>query len=488
MAQTFDTYFAALCAAYRDGGTEHSGRTALENLLNALKPDTIGIQHEPGRQGDKGAPDFMIKRDGRILGYVENKAMGANLDQVLKSDQIKRYIALSDNLIVTDYLQWIWLKDGKVAARETLGYASDLTAGSFSPANDRLTALKTLLDGFFSVDPEPVADIEVLAERLAARGQHLRDFLTSELTRQQEAKTSDRLIGLYGVFKDQVFDELTVKEFADAFAQMLAYSLFLARLNAGENTTITLHNVKGYIPASFSLIRELSDFLDDIEQDAYADIAWVINEILSLINGLDLPEITNSLSFRGRRVRRGVKARDEEEARLFERDPYIYFYEDFLHRYDPKTRETRGVYYTPPPVVNFIVRAIDDILKDTFGIKQGLADNKRVTVLDFACGTGTFLVEVLERIFENIGGADSGAADLVVKQHVLENIYGFEFLLAPYTIAHLKLSQYLADKGHALTGNERLGIYLTNTLEPIDPQYNMLLPALSREVEDAQKI
>ena len=138
--------------------------------------------------------------------------------------------------------------------------------------------------------------------------------------------------------------------------------------------------------------------------------------------------------------------------------------------------------------MNFIVRAVDDILKESFGISEGLADNRRVTVLDFACGTGTFLVEVFQRIFENIGGPDSSRADLVVRGHLLENIFGFEYLIAPYTIAHLKLSQYLSDQGHALKGAERLQVFLTNTLEPIEPQRNLLLPAISAEVQAAQKV
>ena len=151
-------------------------------------------------------------------------------------------------------------------------------------------------------------------------------------------------------------------------------------------------------------------------------------------------------------------------------------------------RKSRGVYYTPPPIVNFIIRAVDDILKENFGIRDGLADNKRVTVLDFACGTGTFLLEVFQRIFDNIGGADSGRADLIVREHILKNLFGFEYLIAPYTIAHLKLSQYLRDQGHPLSGDERLQVFLTNTLEPVEPQANFLLPAISAEVEAAQVV
>ncbi len=181
--------------------------------------------------------------------------------------------------------------------------------------------------------------------------------------------------------------------------------------SAGEREIVTLSNVRQHIPGSFTLIRELVRFLEDLEEPEYQEVRWVIDEVLSIVNGIDLAAIHSDLSFRSRKaVSRKVRAGDEEEHRLFERDPFIYFYEDFLKAYDPAMRKGRGVYYTPPPVVNFIVRAVDDILKDRFGIRDGLADHRRVTVLDFACGTGTFLLEVAQQIFENIGGADSGRA------------------------------------------------------------------------------
>src|SRR5208282_59594 len=153
---------------------------------------------------------------------------------------------------------------------------------------------------------------------------------------------------------------------------------------------------------------------------------WVVQEVLSIVNALNLTAILDDLSFRQRKaINRNVRASDEEEHRLFERDPFIYFYEDYLKAYDPAMRKGRGVYYTPPPIVNFIVRAVDDILKDSFGIAEGLADHRRVTVLDFARGTGTFLLEVFQRIFENIGGPDAGRADLIVRDHILKNLFGF---------------------------------------------------------------
>jgi predicted helicase len=345
-----------------------------------------------------------------------------------------------------------------------------------------------LLQGFFSTAPEGIGRAQQLAMALATRSKLLHDYLGEELVRQEREHKEERLYGLFQIFRDQIFHELTLNEFADAFAQMAAYGLFLARLNSDSNP-ITLHNAREYVPGSFRLIRELVDFLTELEKPEYRDVRWVVEEVLSIVNALNLPAIHEDLSFRKRKaISRKVRASDEEEHRLFERDPFIYFYEDYLKAYDAATRKSRGVYYTPPPIVNFIVRAVDDILKTSFGIRDGLADNKRVTVLDFACGTGTFLLEAFQRIFDNIGGPDDGRADLIVRNHLLENLFGFEYLIAPYTIAHLKLSQYLKDQGHPLKNDERLQVFLTNTLEPIEPQAHLLLPAISEEVKAAQKV
>lgn len=490
MRDVFDKYLLGLRRTPLDEHTEHTGRAALETLLNAFAARAgkdIRVQHEPKRVPGKGAPDFKITNSAGILGYVENKSIGENLDQILKSEQIAKYKSLSGNILLTDYLHWIWIRNGSLQ-RETLCYAIDLENPKFQVQEPKAAAVAALIEGFLSTAPEGIGRAQQLALALATRSQLLRDFLGEELVRQEREHRKERLYGLFEIFRDQVFHELSLKEFADAFAQMLAYGLFLARLNS-DAQVVTLHNARQYVPGSFHLIHELVDFLSELEKDEYRDIRWVVEEVLSIVNGLDLAAIHEDLSFRSRKaISRKVRAKDEEEWRLFSRDPYIYFYEDYLAKYDAQMRKSRGVYYTPPPVVNFIVRAIDDVLKSTFAIKDGLADHNRVTVLDFACGTGTFLVEVFERIFENIGGPDSGKASLIVRDHILKNIYGFEYLIAPYTIAHLKMSQYLADRGHKLTKDERLKVFLTNTLEPIEPQQNLLLPALTQEIESAQQV
>ncbi|HUG81425.1 MAG TPA: type ISP restriction/modification enzyme [Bryobacterales bacterium] len=486
----FEDYLRTLRATPLDEHTEHTGRSALESLLNRFGADAaardIKVQHEPKREADRGAPDFKIKSKGMILGYVEVKEVGSNLDKVLKSDQIKRYRTLSDNILLTDYLQWIWIDREDVRGRESLAYPTDLEDRKLRIAPERAEAVAQLITNFFSEPPQGIGQSEQLALALAARSRLLRDYIGEELVRQEREHRQGRLYGLFQIFRDQIFHELTLHEFADAFAQMLAYGLFLARLNS-DSEPVTLNNAREHVPGSFRLIRELVDFLSVLDQAQYKTIAWVVDEVLSIVNGLRLADIHQDLSFRQRRaISRKVRAADEEEHRLFERDPFIYFYEDYLKAYDPAMRKGRGVYYTPPPIVNFIVRAVDDILKDSFGIDDGLADHRQVTVLDFACGTGTFLLEVFERAFDNIGGAEAGRAEPTVREHFLKNIFGFEYLIAPYTIAHLKLSHYLKDKGHPLHEHERLQVFLTNTLEPVEPQENWLLPAITAEVKAAQ--
>ncbi|MFZ5453667.1 MAG: type ISP restriction/modification enzyme [Thermodesulfobacteriota bacterium] len=485
MIKDFKAYFEQIKKLEVQEATEHTLRPALDNLLKALAGKKIKVIHEPGRdKTGRGAPDFKFKtHDERILGYLENKKIGEKLDPFLKSDQILKYNRLSGNLILTDYLEWLWLKDGAIVKRETLAYPSDVGNPRARLDSDKARRVEALITAFFSTPPKGIGTAKDLAAALAMRCHELREFLTEELIRQEREHQQGKLFGLFGVFKKDVFHELDIAGFADAFAQMLGYGLFLARLNRGNAAPITLNNAKQFIPRNFELIGELVDFLDEMDREEYREIKELVEEILSIMNNLDLAALQEDLAFSKRQGR--LFKQTEEERLLFAKDPYVYFYEGFLKAYDKHMRKSRGVYYTPPPVVNFIVRAVDDLLKITFGIKDGFADRKRVTVLDFATGTGTFLLEILQQILEVV---PDGLRDQLISEHVLKNLYGFEYLIAPYTIAHLKLSQYLRDKGFRMKPKERLQIYLTNTLEPIEPQQNWLLPALSKEVELAQGV
>ena len=369
MTTAFDGYLKELAATPPDQQTELTGRSALEILLKAFAVSAesagIHVQHEPKRQGPHGSPDFKITITGQVLGYVEVKPVGTPLDDVLRSEQIKKYQSLSGNILLTDYLEWIWLREGKVNGRATIAYRTDLSARTVSAKPARAEEVAGLIGAFFSVAPKGIGRAEELAAALAVRARLLRDALTAELVRQEREHQEGKLFGLLQAFRTQVFHELSLEDFADAFAQMLAYGLFLARLNAGAGQIVRLDNAQRFIPGSFALIRELVDFLGQLDQPEYDGMRWIVDEILSIVNGLDLVAIHEDLSFRQRKaISRKVRARDAEEHRLFERDPFIYFYEDFLKAYDPAMRKGRGVYYTPPPVVNFIVRAVDDILKD----------------------------------------------------------------------------------------------------------------------------
>jgi hypothetical protein len=224
----FERYVLALRKTPIDEKTEHTDRAALQDLLHAMASGSgsgVIVQHEPKRIAEKGAPDFKITKNALILGYVENKAIGENLDKVLKSDQIKRYKTLSQNIIVTDYLHFIWInKDG--IQRESLCHATDLENPKFRLRDDRMFAVSKLFEGFFSTAPEGIGRAQQLALALATRSKLLRDYLGEELVRQEREHKEGRLYGLFQIFRDQVFNELTLKEFADACAQMLAYGLF----------------------------------------------------------------------------------------------------------------------------------------------------------------------------------------------------------------------------------------------------------------------
>ncbi|OQX25815.1 MAG: hypothetical protein BWK80_13715, partial [Desulfobacteraceae bacterium IS3] len=476
----FLIYFKALQSANLSEITEYSLRPELKSLLLSIAENidsNISILHEGKREGGFGAPDFSIRRIENIIGYIENKKIGENLDNVLKSEQIRKYQQLSDNILITDYLEWKWLHKGHIQT-ETLCCVSDLNNKNAKFDLRNAEAVENLIKSFLSSAPEGIGKPKDLASALAIRGKILKDFLAEELQRQETQDSKGKLFGLYQTFQSYVFNELTLDDFADAFSQNLIYGIFLAKLNA-DTQTVTLSNAEDFIPTNFELIRELVEFLKVLNRKEYADIRWLIEEVLNILNTMNFRDIKAALSF--------TRTFGEQEDPYSAKDPYIYFYEDFLAAYDKKLRKSKGVYYTPPQIVNFIVRSVNTLLKDTFHLRDGLADHEKVTILDFATGTGTFLLEVIRQIFKAY--PNQAEKELIIREHILKNLYGFEYLIAPYTIAHLKLYQFLKDHGYKLNEDERLQIFLTNTLEPTDRQISIpLLPALTEETKQAQII
>ncbi|EDP5528731.1 TPA: DNA methyltransferase [Campylobacter jejuni] len=473
---------------------EHTHRTALQNLLQAIKDNQdkqnkISIKQEPNNDKEgRGAPDFLITKDFLTLGYIENKRVNANLDNIIKSDQILKYTKLSPNIILTDYLRFILLslndKNEIIICKEVKICSLDEIKSVIknqSLLDAKTQELNELFSIFFSKIPNPINSALDFANHLSLRTRILKDELLSSIE-------NEILLSLFNTFKETLYKELSYEEFCDSFAQTLTYSLFLAKLNNDTAKEIDLNNAKKFIPKSFPLIRSMSGFLDDSFENL-ENIKWLLEEIINIINHIDITSIIKELNKTG-------------EKDLFNRptilsthkDPYLHFYETFLASYDPKLREVRGVYYTPAPVVIFIINAIDEILKQDFNHKKGLSEalDKNITLLDFATGTGTFLLEAFRKALEPIS---KNSVNYNPKA-LIDKFCGFEFLIAPYTIAHLKISQSFKEEFNSpLNDDESLKIALTNTLysksiskEQNDQNTLFTLIDLTREFKKAQKI
>jgi len=456
--------------------TEHSLRFELNTLLNEISCRKVDVLHEGKREGKFGSPVFKVLDIKGIIGYVETKKIEDNLDYVIKSEQIKKYIQLSDNILLTNYLEFVWIRKGKIVMRETLCYLNELSNNKYQISKEKGQHIEDLIKQFLEQTPKGINNSKELAHSLAARTKILKEFLRDTIQNQISDEIQSSLTGLYHTFRTSISSDLTVSEFSDAFAQMLSYGIFLAKLNA-ETKYINLFTAKQFVPKSFELIYELIGFIDKLENDEYANTRWIVEEIITLLNNIDVPAIQANLSFN----------KNKNPNQLVVADPYLYFYEEFLSVYDFKLRKAKGVYYTPPEIVSFIIRSAGHLLETEFGIKQQFADSKKITVLDFATGTGTFILEILKQIL-NSAPPNSTKRQILIQEHILKNIYGFEYLIAPYTIAHLKLSQFLKDNNYELQPKERLQVYLTNTIEPLKTQYNVFVQALSDEGLTAQKI
>ncbi|WQX34715.1 N-6 DNA methylase [Helicobacter pylori] len=452
---------------------EHTHRRPLENLLISLKDHfnkEFEIEHEPKKDKQWGQPDFRISYQGLNIGYIENKKVGTDLNQLLKNDQILKYLELNPNLMLTDYLNFAWVgkdEENKPSIKRKISIASlDELSKPLKPNPQTERDLIELFKSFFNYEAAPITNAKDFATHLSAPTKYLKDAL---IQYQKDTQVSS----IFKNFKEYLYEELSFEDFSDAFAQTLTYSLFLAKLNHPFEK-INLDNVRSSIPKNFAVIREMADFLKRL--DAIKEIQWLLNEILSLINHVDMDSIIKDLND--------------------DKDPYLHFYETFLSAYDPKLREKKGVYYTPDSVVKFIINALDSLLKTRFkdaplGLKSAL-DNENIKLLDFATGTGTFLLEAFRKALEMRKTSDGGTSTKEDKyQNLLKQFYGFEYLIAPYAIAHLNLSQAFKEEfKKPLKENDALQIILTNTL--IQPSEIIacrgLNPIFEKELKSAQEI
>ena len=445
------------------GETELSYRTPIQNMLNAAsqelaKDRQLTILHEPERQSGS-SPDFRIKDTSEtVIGYIECKKPGASLEAALKSDQLKRYGQLSPNILLTNCWRWCHLRDGKLI--QDIQLRKPLSAGARADFHQ-------LLQTFLQHKGAPIATAQKLAEALAIRCIHLRDGIENIISQDKGS-----LQKLYKELHEQIYSDMKHKEFADAIAQTTVYSLLMARLHATD-PKLDLYTVTKHIPQTFSLIRYLSKFLQELDSPAYANIRWCVDDILAVINNMNAEEIAATLS-----IPQKAGVTDDD-------DPFLYFYETFLIAYDKRNREKRGVYYTPLPVVRFIIRAIDDILTRDFNLPEGIA-GKGVISLDFAAGSGTFMLELMRQAIDK----ESGNRKPLIKGRLLPNTHGFEYLIAAYAIAHLKLSYFLKNHGLDITAEsdkKQLQLYLTNTLGKMENEILDFSP-LTEETKLANQI
>jgi predicted helicase len=415
--------------------SEGSNYGTLQTLIQALDAKATALilpQHIA-----QGAPDIRVSKGTIVFGYIEAKDIGIDLNAIEKSEQLKRYLALP-NLILTDYLEFRWFAEGKLMRKSRLGVLKD---NKVKPDAAGIQDTASLLDGFLGYKGESAETPKELAKHMARLAHFIRQEIENEL---EGTKPSQSLTSQLSAFRDNLIPDLDNKKFADMYAQTITYGLFAAKLQEPEKPGFSRTTASELIPKTNPFLRET---FQHIAFGLEGIVLFWVDELVELLN------------------RTAMEIFENFGKSTAKTDLVVHFYETFLAEYDSALRKTRGVYYTPEPVVSYIVRSVDYLLKTRFDKPQGLAD-KSVLVLDPAVGTATFLYMVIREIFEAQQKAgQAGYWDTYVAENLLKRIFGFELLMAPYTVAHLKLGLLLKETGYTFHSDERLGVYLTNTLE-----------------------
>ncbi|MFM7572761.1 MAG: type ISP restriction/modification enzyme, partial [Snowella sp.] len=460
--------------------TEHSYRPALQEFIQSFG-DKLTVTNEPKRIAC-GAPDFVISQNLQELGYIEAKDIGVSLKKEEKSSQMKRYLGALGNLIFTDYLEFRWYVGGEFRSSASLGTFDK--KGSFKADTEGQAQVEILIKGFLETEAPQAKTPKELAKKMADLAQLIRDAIAIKLKDAKEGILFDQ----YQSFQQVLIRDLTRTDFADMYAQTICYGLFAARCNIKTPQNFSRQTAAYALPKTNPFLRDIFDKIAGIDLDE--SIAWAVDILANILKLTDMEAILRDF---GKRTRR--------------EDPVVHFYETFLAEYDPKMRQSRGVYYTPEPVVSYIVRSVDYILKEKFGIKDGLASKQKVLVpdpqdptkiieshqvliLDPAVGTGTFLHGVIDHIYESFKNK-KGMWSSYVSQHLLPRLFGFELLMAPYTVAHMKLGLQLQELGYEFDSDERLKVYLTNTLQEsfqLEQQMISFGSRIKQEAEAAKEV
>jgi len=481
MQDFFRNYIQSVSSKFSHEETTEMGyRTDFEILLKGIfKTIKVTRLDHDARAIHGNKPDFVVLNYDIPILYIETKDIGISLDKVEKSEQMRRYYGYT-NLVLTDYLEFRFYRNG-------LYYVEPIKIAEYNLKTRTITSIpenyeylaRTLID-FIQSQKEPIKSGEHLAKIMGGKAQRIRDNIKQFLS--IESKKNEELFKIYETIKKLLVHDLTTNAFADMYAQTLVYGLFAARYHDETPASFTRQEARDLIPRSNPLLRHFFDHIVGPNFDKRLE--YIVNELCEVFSHADVHELM----------------REYYNTDLFGEehkgpDPVIHFYEDFLKEYDPILRKKMGAYYTPVPVVQFIVRSVDYLLKKEFGLSAGLADTSRtatgihrVQILDPAVGTGTFISAVINIIYSSLlKSGQKGRWPTYVHNDLLPRLHGFELMMAPYTIAHLKLAMAFGQTGFKYF-NRRLGIYLTNSLEKsIDQQDLFAAFGLAESIAEESK-
>ena len=471
----FKEYLREIEQKWHSGrATEHTYRSNLERMLtDFLKSDEWTVINEPTHLG-RNAPDMLILKNRQPVGYIEAKNIGANLDRIEETEQLQRYRNGLENLILTDYLEFRLYRQSEKHQSVRLGDISPQRNIQYLPEN--ASDIRDLLNAFiYGYQPLVVISPEDLAARLSQKALLLRYGISRILENDSASKLGE----LFAAFREHLVERLSASQFADMIAQTVTYGLFAARAEHKTGPFTRESAVKGFLKTSPFLHAIFTRADKGLQEDAAllqeprfsqkilldADLNWIVDDLVAFLEELDIHNLLKDAA---------------------QGDAIVHFYETFLKAYNPNEKKLRGVYYTPDAVVSYIVRSVHQILQKDFSIPDGLADAEtvaqqsgaartqpRVTILDPATGTGTFLRHVVDKVHDayiTSQGNSPGTWPDYVRKHLLPRLFGFELMVAPYAMCHLSLTQHLARMGYHFTQDERLHVYLTNTLDERDLQ------------------
>lgn len=499
------TYIKSINEQFRTGiAREHSYRPMLQQLLNEML-DGLVVTNEPARI-DCGAPDFIIssKKTNTPVFYIEAKDIDdRDLDgRKENKEQFNRYKKSLDHIIFTDYLDFHLYENGEWVRNVRL---AEVHGDKIDLCKDSVEDFKELINHIATTQPTPITTAKRLAEQMAAKARILASTINNAFriaeSEGEEEDANRQLQGQLKAFRTVLINDLTTEGFADIYAQTVAYGMFAARLHDNTPDNFSRQEAANLIPKTNPFLRNIFQQIAGYDLDER--IAWVVDDLVNIFLATDVQKVMKNYKKKG-----------------LHHDPMIHFYEDFLSAYNPSLRKAKGVWYTPLSVVQFIVRAVDEILKRDFKLAEGLADHSkfihevvneqykkgeringkltkptirkemhRVQILDPATGTGTFLAEVVNQIYDKLHDMQ-GMWQGYVNDHLLPRLHGFELLMASYAVAHLKLDMLLEQTGFNHAENKkRLKIYLTNSLEECHPNTGSLWAQwLSDEASAANRI